>query len=295
MFLQGLYKQDEREGPGVLTYTNGNQDVGLWLRERLARICWPVSHSFTIKNFPELQYIPAEHYKYISISSDFNQVNSSQIMIDVKKDYECLSESSPSFKINSTPYFNSVAEIKSQEDLTTIQPVASVSIVPSQEDFANSESYLEQEKSYSSQIRVESNLVNNDIYDRSLDRKKVSSSAMDIEDSSQPHAGATLINSTDVVAWNNTPLLIAMQIHIMKFAECEKNVNFDVGILLQGERNNFCHPGIIEQASKELFQLVGAGDLGKVEEILDNHQAYVDVSDKTGFTSLMLAAVSVEL
>jgi hypothetical protein len=33
-----LYKEDEREGPGVLSYHDGTQDVGLWKGEKLVKL-----------------------------------------------------------------------------------------------------------------------------------------------------------------------------------------------------------------------------------------------------------------
>ncbi|XP_072331014.1 ankyrin repeat and MYND domain-containing protein 1 isoform X2 [Scyliorhinus torazame] len=50
--FQGLYKADERFGPGVLTYPNGHQDVGLWYRNHLIRLCSAMPGDFTVKNHP---------------------------------------------------------------------------------------------------------------------------------------------------------------------------------------------------------------------------------------------------
>uniref|UniRef100_A0A3P8T7D4 MYND-type domain-containing protein n=1 Tax=Amphiprion percula TaxID=161767 RepID=A0A3P8T7D4_AMPPE len=50
---QGLYRTDQRFGPGVVSYPDGQQDVGLWLGEHLLRFCTPVEEGFSLKNFPE--------------------------------------------------------------------------------------------------------------------------------------------------------------------------------------------------------------------------------------------------
>ncbi|XP_042194920.1 ankyrin repeat and MYND domain-containing protein 1 isoform X3 [Callorhinchus milii] len=50
--FQGLYKSDERFGPGVLTYPNGHQDVGLWYRDHLIKLCTALPRKFTMKNHP---------------------------------------------------------------------------------------------------------------------------------------------------------------------------------------------------------------------------------------------------
>ncbi|GAA6230276.1 ankyrin repeat and MYND domain-containing protein 1 isoform X1 [Lates japonicus] len=51
--FQGLYRADQRFGPGVVSYPDGRQDVGVWLRERLLRLCITVDEGFSLQNFPE--------------------------------------------------------------------------------------------------------------------------------------------------------------------------------------------------------------------------------------------------
>ena len=50
---QGLYHTDQRLGPGVVSYPDGREDVGLWLGHRLLRLCTSVKEGFSLKNFPE--------------------------------------------------------------------------------------------------------------------------------------------------------------------------------------------------------------------------------------------------
>ena len=64
--FQGLYKSGEREGPGVLTYPDGRQDVGLWHREKLVRLCESTEGAFNLANYPDLKYNPEEHKTYIT-------------------------------------------------------------------------------------------------------------------------------------------------------------------------------------------------------------------------------------
>lgn len=50
---QGLYHCDKRFGPGVFSYPDGCQDVGLWVGERLLKLCAPVEEGFSLKSFAE--------------------------------------------------------------------------------------------------------------------------------------------------------------------------------------------------------------------------------------------------
>ncbi|XP_073331838.1 ankyrin repeat and MYND domain-containing protein 1 [Pagrus major] len=51
--FQGLYHADQRFGPGVVSYPDVRQDVGLWLGERLLKLCASVEEGFSLRNLPE--------------------------------------------------------------------------------------------------------------------------------------------------------------------------------------------------------------------------------------------------
>lgn len=50
---QGLYRADQRFGPGVESYADGRQDVGLWARKHLIKLCTEGARGFSIHNYPE--------------------------------------------------------------------------------------------------------------------------------------------------------------------------------------------------------------------------------------------------
>eukprot|EP00112_Aurelia_sp_Birch-Aquarium-sp1_P016073 Seg361.2 transcript_id=Seg361.2/GoldUCD/mRNA.D3Y31 product="Ankyrin repeat and MYND domain-containing protein 1" protein_id=Seg361.2/GoldUCD/D3Y31 len=51
-YFEGIYVDDIRNGPGIFTYSSeGVQDIGIWLNERLIKICKTLKNSFTFKNY----------------------------------------------------------------------------------------------------------------------------------------------------------------------------------------------------------------------------------------------------
>ena len=70
-----MYKSDEREGPGVFSYPDGSQDVGLWHREKLVKLCEAIPGAFTMKDHAEFDYSPDDVKKYINPQEIQNQTD----------------------------------------------------------------------------------------------------------------------------------------------------------------------------------------------------------------------------
>jgi len=97
--FQGMYREGERYGPGVMTYPDGRQDVGLWHRERLVRLLSaPEVPAFTLSSFSEHMLSVAERPRdlvtavppggcrgmYVSAS----QLNRSESKFGIRRWYE---------------------------------------------------------------------------------------------------------------------------------------------------------------------------------------------------------------
>lgn len=229
--VQGLYNNDEREGPGVLTYTNGSQDVGLWFRERLTKTCFHLPSAFAMINHPEFQYFPEEQRLYLCASADTSNTCQST--------HQTFTNNNNNYTINSADIVGTIA--------------SNISATDNSYKFNQSDTF---------------NL-------------------------STIHITSTQFTENYAVVWNKTPQLLNMQKHIMQCKDLEKEVSFDINLVLNAKREKFRNPGLTELASVLLFESISEGNHVKVDEILDTYQAYVDVSDRSGFTPLMMAAVSV--
>ncbi|XP_028400088.1 ankyrin repeat and MYND domain-containing protein 1-like [Dendronephthya gigantea] len=51
--FEGLYKNNERNGAGILSYRDGRQDVGIWLGEKLIRLCHVMENTFLFQHFSD--------------------------------------------------------------------------------------------------------------------------------------------------------------------------------------------------------------------------------------------------
>nr|XP_054535630.1 ankyrin repeat and MYND domain-containing protein 1 isoform X27 [Pan troglodytes] len=68
--FQGLYKADQRFGPGVETYPDGSQDVGLWFREQLIKLCTQIPSGFSLLRYPEFSSFITHSPARISLSEE---------------------------------------------------------------------------------------------------------------------------------------------------------------------------------------------------------------------------------
>uniref|UniRef100_H2ZD10 MYND-type domain-containing protein n=1 Tax=Ciona savignyi TaxID=51511 RepID=H2ZD10_CIOSA len=71
---EGLYKANERFGPGVLTYAGHGQckvqDIGWWCRDKLIRLCTRVEGAFSMHDHKEYKYFEEETHHQIDLSEN---------------------------------------------------------------------------------------------------------------------------------------------------------------------------------------------------------------------------------
>lgn len=70
--------------------------------------------------------------------------------------------------------------------------------------------------------------------------------------------------------------------------------SFSYADILEGVRGNKGAKGPVERASEELLRASAAGDCIKVRSLIESGKVHVDVADKTGYTALLAASVSLQ-
>lgn len=228
--FQGLYLEDEREGPGVLTYANGKQDVGFWRGEKLIKLCSKIKGAFTIESHPEFQFKPEDSTLYI----DLNETNH------------------------------------------TLDPVREILNPPSILDYPPKPDLTHRiTEIFIDGLHPKSLAIDRHMFDKEFFK--------------------TLSNSTEianrVLVWNATPDMVALQKHVLKHSFGKSDITVSVDDIIKLDRSKFGNCGPLEEQSQELLLAAGAGDSEKVETLLNSGKVHPDVSDCTGHTALIGAAV----
>ncbi|XP_057650977.1 uncharacterized protein LOC130890738 isoform X2 [Diorhabda carinulata] len=99
------------------------------------------------------------------------------------------------------------------------------------------------------------------------------------------------VTPSNVLAWNNEPILMKILKHSFLLRRTEYMVNFNVSDLLSGLRQGYGPPGDIETACTQFFYQCYIGDNHSVINHLKTRHFGVNVSDALGNTGIFFATV----
>ena len=260
-----MYKSDEREGPGVFSYPDGSQDVGLWHREKLVKLCEAIPGTFTMKDHAEFDYSPDDVKKYINPQEIQNQTDVLEGIVNPPVEFD----------------------------------------YPPQVDIANRTNLLFSDTLHTGSIAMDIKCFDDAFFERttrskSQDAEEIPKNKSQMPKGNSPQVTENSQNSADLtgkkmLAWNNTPSSIVMQIHVEKHKQRQNSTSFTIEEVLKGDRSSFGPKGPTELASEEFLQATILGDLIKVKKLLNGGHVHVDVADKSGHTALMGTSVSILL
>ncbi|KAM6442560.1 ankyrin repeat and MYND domain-containing protein 1 isoform 2-T3 [Liasis olivaceus] len=91
---------------------------------------------------------------------------------------------------------------------------------------------------------------------------------------------------------NITPILVTMQKNIYKYRHCQNDIDWDVNIIMEGNRHGFGAKGPKELIAEELIEKSAEGAYKRVYEILRDNLAHPDIADMHGYTALAAAAMN---
>ena len=267
----------------MLTYSNGSQDVGFWHREKLLRLCVPLPGTFLISNHPEYKYVLQKQSVYVKLpSSNDESINSVKFSVFQENiNYSQFSHKEVSNKVILPPLLQ-----KSNLHFAGVKEHGVVTVGRNANENALSNNQPNVEEYGKNCVSDCCNANMNSIEKVNL---------REDDDIRYELMQRNAAFKTETVAWNISPLLMEMQQQILLYEPMLKSLSFDAEALMTGKRMAFAEPGVLECASVDLHDAVRMNQLSLVKDLLESGRAYVDVSDVTGNTPLIMAAVSCQV
>ncbi|BES92735.1 Ankyrin repeat and MYND domain containing 1 [Nesidiocoris tenuis] len=266
-FFEGLFKNDQPFGPGVLTMASGDQNVGFWRGSSLVRLTQLVDSDvkslsstagskIDVLRFRKLVNInPAENIALeIATRNNLSQEDSSQLHSIYSKNPRSKLFNREVFERN---FFEDLRPFFELCTPTSDYSEEAMKIDPPAEDDGKD-----------SRIR-ESN-----------------------ETEEQSLAWDRICNEENLIlSWNNSPIIVDMMIHTFRHHLFENLAGFSVIHLLCNDRKHFKKRGPQEQASVDLLKSSSSGDLKGLTRILAAYNNLnVNVQDNKGNGCVIRAA-----
>ncbi|XP_051695299.1 ankyrin repeat and MYND domain-containing protein 1 isoform X4 [Oryctolagus cuniculus] len=232
--FQGLYRADERFGPGVETYPDGSQDVGLWFREHLIKLCTEAPRGFSLLSHPELACFSEQSRARLSPSEEGRA--------------ECGPQQAQD------PFLYEYKRFLLHEELP---------LPPDMYVYSTDHCHLPMTRAFR----------------RELDAWIFLDDAPLFVEDEEPW-----------LITNETPLLVKIQKQAYKFRNKKAHSGWNMGAILEGNREGFAHCGPKEQLSREMILKAEEGDHDWIAGILKDNLANANVADAKGYTVLAAAA-----
>ncbi|XP_071052155.1 ankyrin repeat and MYND domain-containing protein 1-like [Onthophagus taurus] len=324
-YFEGLIRRNKRFGPGVLSYLNGNQDVGLWNGDRLSRICYTIFPEY----LPILAYSGEGKKKLLKFKTlitlceeDFE---SKDVAIEILKK---LGAPKDVLRLSNQLYNPFVRNIKSllfDKKLYDAQIYdGSLNSGQTEEKLSQVFDYLLENGGDLEKIPEGSRLsfmeskiidenpdliqnVNFDLIKNLLDAFFEEFNLLLAHPSGERNLILIKQNilrklpekykndsipplSSRVLAWNNSQESIEMLKYTYRNLNLEKNVSFNVRSLLIGDRLKFGPPGDYEMCCIRFLQEASNGNDQLAARLLTEKNVNPDVSDSKGNVAAIFAS-----
>ncbi|XP_033894609.2 ankyrin repeat and MYND domain-containing protein 1 [Acipenser ruthenus] len=233
--FQGLYRADERFGPGVMRYPDGRQDVGLWHRELLVKLCTHLPGAFTLRDYPEHCW-------------------------GLGEEREEREEATAPAEQDKDPFYYRYKQLLQEHDDFVLPPGIAM--------YSTDADHLPQPHSLRTQLDSRF----------SGGEERGSGGSGQAEQQGLPKTGSCT-------------LMARIQAHIHKHSQGAEGLGWDVGSVLSADRSVFGPPGPLELQAQQLIEDARQGNYQSIYRSLRDGLVHPDLSDASGNSTLMTAAV----
>ncbi|XP_050436115.1 uncharacterized protein LOC126842927 isoform X2 [Adelges cooleyi] len=305
--FEGIYKDNRRFGPGILTYVNQQQDVGFWFGNRMLRtisdVTWQLVQSFEASNtdglikqlqFRDLIDLTQEPHAIITLRDRNEEYLNTNHSYAHTKDYKSLFFDVPKYN---DVFFRKITQMTSAIKLNSAncRNGNRYKLGHNLEDFIQ-KYYLIIPREESSQsvtqflltcaIQFGENIEALGRNSWTLDENELDH-AEDVE-SAQLHKPSIFPR---LLAYNNNTLDKMIMAHMFQQKFAEESIFITMNDLWEGKRDVFGSPGDQELAANYLLTELDLSPDHVQNHILDSN-IEVDVADFRGNTRLMIAVAN---